>query len=121
LRIFDEWIDAGIGLCRVTAATDAPRGLLIRACGLIHDVLLCLIGTSGITAEFATEPTGSTIVIVVTVSARATVIVIVTITATIATAIIETVVSFATDRTARDVTASVSVSFESSPFACAHG
>jgi len=119
----------------ITGAADAPRGLLVglRATIAATTVIIVIVtiaattATTGVrrcTRDRAAETGASAarwVIIIVTVSARATVIVIVTITASIATAIIETVVSFATDRTARDVTASVSVSFESSPFACAHG
>jgi len=80
--------------------------------------LLCLIGTRGVTAEFATKPTSGTIVIVTVSRAASVIIVIVTISASSATAIVETVVSLATDGAARDVTASVS--FKSSPFSGAH-
>jgi len=50
---------------------------LISACGLVHNVLLGLIGTSRITAEFSAEATSGAIVIVVSVTAATAIVIII--------------------------------------------
>lgn len=76
MGIFEERIDTSIGLCRVTATTHTLGSLLISACGLVHNVLLGLIGTSRITAEFSAEATSGAIVIIVSVTAATAIVII---------------------------------------------